>query len=77
VLAHVPVVASVSVVDDAVATDSCRLAPTVAVPVNLSVRADVMSSVFVALSDAAARSGVVTEGNAYRTTTIPEPPFPP
>ena len=64
VLVHVPVVVSVSVVDDAVATDNCTLAPTGAEPVNVSVRVDVTLSLFVALSDAAAKSGVVTEGNA-------------
>jgi hypothetical protein len=77
VLAHVPVVMSVSVVEDAVATDSCTLAPTGAEPVNVSVRVDVMLSLFVALSDASVKSGVDTEGNAYRTTTIPEPPAAP
>jgi hypothetical protein len=78
VLVHVPVVVSVSVLDDAVATDNCTLAPTGAEPVNVSVRVEVMlSESKVPMSDAAARSGVDTDGKAYRTTTIPEPPAAP
>ena len=63
VLVHVPVVVSVSVADDAVATDSCTLAPTGAEPVNVRDRVVVMLSLSVALSDAAPRSGVETAGN--------------
>ena len=75
---HVPVVESVSDSEVAVATDICTVAPTAAVPVNVSVRLEVTSSVDdVPLSDAAARSGVETAGSAYRRTTIPDPPSPP
>ena len=64
VLVHVSVVVSVSEADDAVATESCTLAPTGAEPVNVSVRVEVMLSSSVALSDAAIRSGVETPGTA-------------
>jgi hypothetical protein len=63
VLVQIPVVVSVSVVEDAVATDNCTLAPTGAEPVNVSVRVVVMLSLSVALSDAAPRSGVDAAGN--------------
>lgn len=62
--AHVPVVASVSDAELAVATESCTVAPTAAVPVNVSVRFVVMLSVDEdPLSDAVERSGVVTDGS--------------
>ena len=61
---HDPVVASVSDVELAVAIESCTVAPTAAVPVKVSVRLDVMLSVVDApMSDAVARSGVVTAGS--------------
>jgi len=63
VVAHVPVVALVSVEDDAVAISSCTAAPTADVPVNVSVRAEVMLSVSSAPeSDSLDRSGVVGAG---------------
>ena len=75
---HIPVLASVSDVELAVATESCTDAPTAAEPVNVSVRFVVMLSVVtVPVSDALARSGVETTGSAYRRTTIPDPPSPP
>ncbi len=63
VFVHVPVVASVSDEELAVAIESCTLEVTGALPVKLSVRLDVMLSVEdVPLSEAVARSGTETVG---------------
>ncbi len=75
VSAQVPVDALVSASDERVAIDNCTVAPTGALPVIVKVEFDVKSSMLdEPLSEAAARSGADTAGNAYRTITIPEPP---
>lgn len=63
VFVHVPVVASVSDDELAVAIESCTFEVTGALPVKLSERLDVMLSVEdVPLSEAVARSGTETVG---------------
>lgn len=63
VVTHEPVEALVSVDEEAVAISSCTAAPTADVPVNVSVRVDVMLSELRApVSFAAKRSGVVGAG---------------
>ena len=50
--------------DDTPSTNNCTVDPTGAEPVNVSVVADVMLSVFVPVSSEASRSGVDTAGTA-------------
>ena len=65
VVVQVPVEVSVSEVEVAAATDNCTLAPAGADPEKVKVVFDVALSEFdVPLSDAVARSGVVTVGSA-------------
>ena len=60
------------------ATDSCTTDPNADAPVNVRVWLDVMLSVDeMPISDALLRSGSDVAGNAYLTTTSPDPPVPP
>ena len=63
---HAPVVLFAVQVfpDDTPSTSNCTVEPAGAEPVNVSVVADVMLSVFAPVSSAASRSGVDTSGTA-------------